>query len=196
MILRVVVEYCYTNKVNYEIIKGTNGPTDASAVMFVKLHFAMLYLGLPDTWNDGNYGGQFLFYFPSSACAVLPEIVSVQGLRELNLYWIDYIVSNQGRTLFPSDPKRHAGVIGLPLHLLEAIVTNAKLDAAIAVRALQAWSATHEYTTEEERRSLQKLADGIDVESLKTSQLANIEPCAFFTQNRLYNALVAAIKKT
>jgi hypothetical protein len=72
--------------------------------------------------------------------------------------------------------------------LLETIFRSLKdkIPVLVAVKALKEWNRTHDSVTEEEQSWLQKLADDIDLKSIRIHRLARVQPCPLFTQNRLY----------
>ena len=171
-IIQEIVKYCYTGKVDENLINHTN----ESAKAFIQLHSALIYFGFPgililETSN---------LFDEACACAVVEALAIRRGIAEAPGL-LKPLVNHPESTLFPDDSECNAGIRGLPFYLPKIFLTKCDLNAATAVKALQTSNTKNEPATDKERAALQKLAYGIDLESLNMDQLPYTHVFFFFT---------------
>jgi len=211
VVLKIVVKYCYTDEIDLRMIvsEGFGQVTDGEAVSKVQLEDAAQYLELQELQKFvSDELGEFLLASAfgdgkkenlSCICAIFQELMIREGAGgPLWMTCLELLKENTEVCFLPDDSKRFKGICACSFPLLETLfrlVVN-DIDPFIAVWALRAWNETQGTTTLEEERSLQEIARSIDLESIKVQNLAEIEPCTIFPQDRLFKAFVALGKNT
>jgi hypothetical protein len=154
----------------------------------------LLYLELFDLHKTlSNELGESILADPGDlgcVCAVLQEMMA-RGGTDGPMWAIisDLVEAHPDACFLPKETTHNQGVMACSLPLLEKLWESTKMDAFVAVKALQKWNKEHE-ASEETQAPLQKLADKIRLETISAANLAEIKPCALFSMERLYEAFV------
>lgn len=191
-VLGGVVSYCY---VGIPSLNKSTKLTDEDAATYVQARDAAIYLeleefkiGMSQILNNRRFG---------SVCAIMQELMIREGTDgDLFLKCVSWLKLSPRKCLLPSS-SCNAGIRGCSFPLLKIIfeLIGGVVPAYTAVEVLISWTETHDAATTEEQSELQELADSIDLNSIETCDLVQIQPCSLFQQDRLFNALVDVGKR-
>ena len=130
--------------------------------------------------------------------------------------WNSCVETLHSNCSFWTDRVDDADIGTIPLSLLEEIFEMVKSDPN-SIPKWKIWALTRwyseriwewlgpgiewwnqelvEHISEDEKQRLQKLADSVVLDSMCMNDIIDIQPCPFFSQDRLYNAIVKCRKK-
>ena len=200
LVLKVLIKYCYSDELDLDMIYSDNagfGLTDEEAILMVQLRDAANYFELPDFHiSISNELGESIAQKGEilCVCAVLSELFA-RGETEGPMWSIMMAIleADPEKCLLPQS-EWNTGILSCSLPLFCRIMTPS-VDPFVAVKSIQKWSQANPEVFQpteatEDEKVLQQIADAIKLDSISSTQLAQIKPCQVFPMERLYQAFV------
>jgi len=192
-IIRIIVRYCYTDDLDFNLILDGKGVTDHQATLFIQLRDAARYFGLDKVrYCVEKRIGELVFQKNEAkdVCSMLTELMAEGDdgpfwemlFKFATLKPVECLILDQGFVTYHFP------------RLLERLLEKID-DTYFVVRCLQAWSAKESKetgeSTDKEKESLLAISKCVDLRKLSTKQLASMrDHCSVFPMERIHEAFV------
>lgn len=205
VVISVLVKYCYCGEVDLDLIFTKDQSLEQEACLLVGLREAGIYFELEDLKSAAEAKiAHLVFQYNTTdkrkyqyAPVFLTELYKRDEDQKEPLWFaVCELAGKNAMECF--GPRVHEDNSIDTYHAHPTVLSRAleqNQDAYAVVRCLQTWFSIESKSgengyTDEEKLPLIKIAENINLNTLSTKQLSNIEPCSLFSNDRILKAFV------